>query len=561
MEYDTVDTNDADLKVDNVDLSNESSGSHHRSELLIIGSSNDHPEEHPPPAALVEAAAAVAAGHDIEMERLVGDGRGVEDSKGGEAAEEEEREGKGLDDLAARQWILRQPIIYKFCAYGFLKNLQFFEAYLYVMLLAYGYDLSHIGLLQGIQACTTGGYFVVRKWFCAFSIELRINALRSADFIDHATLSNQMMTVMCEYPSGVIADRCGKKISLLSSFIMYMVSFLLYSFGSESFAVLAIAAMLYGMGEALRSGCHKAMILQWLERHGHLKQKTFLYSRTRSFSNLGSAINAVTAVCLVVFVPGSSVIFLGSIVPMMLDFILVATYPSYLNVWSETPATMWSLVKDEFSALVTLLSHPHNRRKVLSSSIFQASHKTLKDYIQPIMVILGGEMLKQWRVSGENRVRTLTKVVIGCTYALFYLVSCAGTRNSWRIAGLFSSEKTAMDRIFDAFLVLAIGIGVFVWTELPVLVIPAYLFLYFLTNTRRPLAMSQVSELMGKKRRATVLSVESLLNSIAFFILAPACGFIAHHFGISVLFLAFGVSGLLLNFLYLSGDPVPDELT
>jgi len=522
MEYDTVDTNDADLKVDNVDLSNESSGSHHRSELLIIGSSNDHPEEHPPPAALVEAAAAVAAGHDIEMERLVGDGRGVEDSKGGEAAEEEEREGKGLDDLAARQWILRQPIIYKFCAYGFLKNLQFFEAYLYVMLLAYGYDLSHIGLLQGIQACTT---------------------------------------VMCEYPSGVIADRCGKKISLLSSFIMYMVSFLLYSFGSESFAVLAIAAMLYGMGEALRSGCHKAMILQWLERHGHLKQKTFLYSRTRSFSNLGSAINAVTAVCLVVFVPGSSVIFLGSIVPMMLDFILVATYPSYLNVWSETPATMWSLVKDEFSALVTLLSHPHNRRKVLSSSIFQASHKTLKDYIQPIMVILGGEMLKQWRVSGENRVRTLTKVVIGCTYALFYLVSCAGTRNSWRIAGLFSSEKTAMDRIFDAFLVLAIGIGVFVWTELPVLVIPAYLFLYFLTNTRRPLAMSQVSELMGKKRRATVLSVESLLNSIAFFILAPACGFIAHHFGISVLFLAFGVSGLLLNFLYLSGDPVPDELT
>eukprot|EP00465_Bigelowiella_longifila_P013478 CAMPEP_0185279938 /NCGR_PEP_ID=MMETSP1359-20130426/64813_1 /TAXON_ID=552665 /ORGANISM="Bigelowiella longifila, Strain CCMP242" /LENGTH=176 /DNA_ID=CAMNT_0027874979 /DNA_START=490 /DNA_END=1020 /DNA_ORIENTATION=- len=175
------------------------------------------------------------------------------------------------------------------------------------------------------------------------------------------------------------------------------------------------------------------------------------------------------------------------------------------------------------------------------------------------MVILGGKMLKQWRISGADRVRTLTKVVLGCMYALFYLVSCAGTRNSWRIAGRFSSEKIAMDRIFDAFLVLAIGIGVFVWTELPALVIPAYLLLYFLTNTRRPLAMSQVSELMGKKRRATVLSVESLLTSMTFFILAPACGFTAHHFGISVLFLAFGVLGLLLNVLYLSGDPVPES--
>ena len=104
-----------------------------------------------------------------------------------------------------------------------------------------------------------------------------------------------------EVPSGVIADYFGKKNELLASFGFYMVSFGLYAVGEKSFGVLVAASALYGLGEAFRSGTHKAMILMWLDRHGITKHKKFVYSRTRSFSNLGSALNAVLSVLIVVF--------------------------------------------------------------------------------------------------------------------------------------------------------------------------------------------------------------------------------------------------------------------
>lgn len=57
-----------------------------------------------------------------------------------------------------------------------------------------------------------------------------------------------------ELPSGWLADRWGMRKELCLCFVAYIVAFVFYYFGRESFANLVAAAFLYGLGEAMRSG-------------------------------------------------------------------------------------------------------------------------------------------------------------------------------------------------------------------------------------------------------------------------------------------------------------------
>jgi MFS family permease len=101
----------------------------------------------------------------------------------------------------------------KFCAYGFFKNLQLFEAFLWAVLLSWGYTLVEIGCLGGII---------------------------------------EGLTYVFEVPSGILADTFGKKRELLICFVFYIISFILYSLaGPGNFGLLVAASCCYGTGTSL----------------------------------------------------------------------------------------------------------------------------------------------------------------------------------------------------------------------------------------------------------------------------------------------------------------------
>ncbi|HHL31141.1 MAG TPA: MFS transporter, partial [Oceanospirillales bacterium] len=77
----------------------------------------------------------------------------------------------------------------KFCLYGFLKNLRFFDAFFILFLLQRGLDYTHIGILYALR---------------------------------------EIFTNVFEIPSGIIADSYGRKSALLASFVAYIVSFMLF---------------------------------------------------------------------------------------------------------------------------------------------------------------------------------------------------------------------------------------------------------------------------------------------------------------------------------------------
>ena len=187
---------------------------------------------------------------------------------------------------------------YKFCFYGFLKNLRFFEAFFILFLIERGLTFTQIGILYAIR-------------------EISINIL--------------------EIPSGIIADVFGRKKALLGSFVAYMISFAIY-FLASGFWLFTSAFILYGVGDAFRTGTHKAMIMDFLKLNGWEDQKIAYYGHTRSWSQKGSAISSLIAGLIVFYTGSYQIIFLFSIFPYLLNFLLVLSYPGDLNYSSNNPA-------------------------------------------------------------------------------------------------------------------------------------------------------------------------------------------------------------------------------
>ena len=114
---------------------------------------------------------------------------------------------------------------YKFCAYGFLKNMDFFDPFLILFFREKGLSFLEIGTLYALR-------------------EIMINIF--------------------EIPTGMLADTMGRRRTLVSAFAFYIVSFIIFYF-SGSYALFVVAIVFYGYGDAFRSGVHKAMIFVYLK--------------------------------------------------------------------------------------------------------------------------------------------------------------------------------------------------------------------------------------------------------------------------------------------------------
>jgi len=395
--------------------------------------------------------------------------------------------------------------IKKFCLYGFLKNLKFFEPYLYIYLI----QVVHLSLFQ------IGTLFSIRG----------------------------IIIYIFEVPSGIFADQYGKKTELMFCFIFYITSFFLFFLGG-SYTVVAMAMVFFGLGEAFRSGTHKAMIYSYLEQKGWFEHKTFVYGRTRSFSLIGSSLSAFVAIFLIIKLPRMQSIFLFSIIPYILDFLLIWSYPSSLNEPVESTISIKNFFTYSIKQLKNVFTNSSLRKVVISSSLFDAIFKVLKDYIQPILkdlILISGIYIV---VSMEAD--TQLKIILGLIYGVMYIFSSWVSRNVYRLNLKFKSDKL-MDISFDILGVVFFIVFFAIKTKIMLAVILLYFFLYLLKDGRRPLAVDVFGDYMKRDERATVMSIESQVGSFFMIVLAPLFGYIADRFGIAILFFVIGLSILILN--------------
>lgn len=392
--------------------------------------------------------------------------------------------------------------IVKFGFYGFLKNLRFFEPYL----------LFYLTVISGLS-------------FLQYGILLAIR---------------EIIMYIFEIPSGVIADRYGKKTELVICFLFYMSSFIVFFF-ANAFYMFIIAMVLFGLGEAFRSGTHKAMIMQYLDVNDLNLPKSKIYGQTRSMSLIGSMTMSLISIIFIIWLPQVRWLFLISIIPYLLDLLLILSYPKYLNERQESHFKLKVFLKENVIALKYAFSKRRVRSLLIEASMYQAGFKSIKDYIQPIIITLTtGIILFSSFTLDEN-----LKIYIGLIYAVIYFVSSIASRNAHKVVERFDNTKT-----INAMWLLSAAIMILLSFFLNNIVIIFFVFLtfYVFMNIRRPLMVELVGEATDKTKRASVLSIESQLTSLLIAVFAPILGAIAD-WSMRWLFIIVGAM-MALIFLY-----------
>ena len=405
--------------------------------------------------------------------------------------------------------IIKDRQYFKFSLYGFLKNLRFFDPFILLFFREMGLSFLQIGTLFSIR-------------------EIATNVL--------------------EVPTGIVADAFGRRRAMIFSFGAYIVSFLLFYF-LPTYSLYALAMVFFAMGEAFRTGTHKAMIMSYLLQTGQKQQKVAYYGHTRAWAERGAALSSIIAAALVLYSGSYRIIFLGSVIPYVAGLALMVSYPRELDGLKTKKQSVHFFeeagqqIVATIRGFIDIFRHPGFLRTLFNSASFDAVFKTVKDYIQPVLQSLALALPILVSLSGDRRVAILT----GFIYFVLYLISAFASSRAGRIEKRIPSLARSVNitYLIGGIIVLATGTLLFASSRIPAVAL--FILLYVLMNLRRPLTVGFVSEQISEGVMASGLSGESQVKTILVAALAPLVGFMADTVGIAV---ALGSMGLLLLIVF-----------
>jgi MFS family permease len=381
-----------------------------------------------------------------------------------------------------------RTMLFRFSLYGFLKNQQYYEPFIILALLEKGLSFFSIGLLIGFR---------------------------------------ELCVVFLEIPSGAIADLYGRRRSMILSFFSYIASFVIFAFGAR-LGVLFVAMFFFAIGEVFRTGTHKAMIFDWLQRQGRLDQRTKVYGFTRSWAKIGSALSALLAACFVFWSGKYSTVFLFCVFPYAINIVNLIGYPKYLDGEAKKNVSISAAARILAEAIRLSFVRKRLRHLFYESMLWEGVYKVTKDYLQPVLkrfalILPALVALPVFFAQLDETKRSA--VVIGVVFAVNFLVMGIFSRNAHRIKDWFGTEDNLVMMLWRANLMIYGLMTVCLVVGRPLLAAICFIGAGALQNVFRPAQISRFDACSSLDMRATILSVESQAKSGAAAIISPIVGY------------------------------------
>jgi hypothetical protein len=415
-------------------------------------------------------------------------------------------------------------MIGRFSLYGFLKNQQYYDYFLILAFRQMGLSYFAIGILVAFR-------------------EIMINLM--------------------EIPTGGVADLCGRRGSMIFSFVSYIISFAI--FGSSGVAatefglsqpvlisLLFLAMFFFAIGDAFRTGTHKALIFTWLSNQGRTNDVTEVYGYTRSWSKIGSAASVIVA-CVIVFKTSNYItVFFFAIIPYILNIINFLGYPKEIDCKIEEKTSLGDIVSHLKVTLVSSVKQAGLRRLILESMGFEGFFKASKDYLQPILMAaalpLTAALFADLQLSNEQK----SVVLIGPVFFLLFILSALASRNAYRLVSKAGHEDQTAKWLWGVGALVFLVLLPAMFYETHWIMITCFVVLYVIQNFWRPVLISRFYAHSDEAKGATVLSIESQAKSLSTMILAPVLGLAidlarGHSIGGSA-FWPMGALGLIISF-------------
>jgi len=324
---------------------------------------------------------------------------------------------------------------------------------------------------------------------------------------------------LMEIPSGVFADQFGKKTALIVSRASVIPAYALFAF-AESFWPFLVAMIFMAINKAFKSGTHKAYIFDYLKQYNLDTIPSEVFGKSKFWARLGEA-SASAAGGWIAAKLGFNMVFLFTLIPAVLNLINTLTYERL-----EEKHITFSL-ESHYGHIRSALQEIKNQtivfRLILNSAIFVSCIETAEKFFQPYMI--------QARIPTEW---------FGLIYMVIMAITAFGSRYAYLLEGKFSRTKIAnVAGYMGAIPVVVLGLKfITMWG------IFLFFIIFFLKTARRPAILTELNYHISSEKRATILSIDSLIRALLLFAFLPVAGYISDTFSIYTVLLIIG--GLLI---------------
>ena len=364
----------------------------------------------------------------------------------------------------------------------------------------------NISLLAGLELTS---YFGITSFWILFFIQNGLSLLQIGllESIFHGT------SLLCEIPSGMLADRFSYKTNLYLARLSSIGSSILILFGQGNFWIYAIAMMVNAWSYNFDSGTSTAFLFDSAVEAG---QK----DRYLQISSFLSGVAEVTRT-------------LGTVVAGFLIHGALA--------WTYYIAIGLSLIS---ILLIFLMKEPESKSD-------ERSHLTLKRILEVVK--------QEWQEKPVLFYWMLTYQLVGTIMCMFYFYYQQKISDlaSWQVSLIMLigsgfnllavylasqiGKKWNSNQVFPILVALT-GLALFlVGAKTPF----AYLSVYLLTNALyavyQPIYYNDLQAYLPSSVRATMLSINSMMFSLSMIVIFPLTGWFIDSFGFVAVFLVLGL--------------------
>lgn len=371
----------------------------------------------------------------------------------------------------------------------FITNLNM-QSSIWVLYLAYcGMNLMQIGLLEGIY---------------------------------HAT------SIVCEIPSGALADLVGRKKSMMLGRICVTISCIIMLF-TRNFWWFAISFLLQALGNNFNSGSEEALVYDSMICLGEEEDYIRINGRINTVIEVSQAIATVAGGVLAeysyfVCYAACTVISLLAFVPV----VFMKEPPVLKDGEKEEHLTAGRLVARHFQTSFGILASDLRILKIVTYfSVVFAAHTLLFFYSQ-----------QYYSDMGYNKIQ-ISIIMLFAGFA-----SCLGAILSERLYRRFEKKISVFSAAVIALTLVFYSIGN------PVLSIGMFIGANFFNSVLYPIESESLNRIIPSEQRATLISVNSMFFSIVMIVTFPVAGALADVWSLAPILGVFGALLLLFAFAW-----------
>lgn len=328
--------------------------------------------------------------------------------------------------------------------------------------------------------------------------------------------------ILFEVPTGAVADKVGRKVSLIFGSILWSISLLTYILG-ESFLIFAFAEIIFSLGATFKSGADTALIYDTLKNLNKEGEFQRIEGHARSFALYAQAVGSVIAGFVYevnIFLP--MIISIG----FMLITIIITLGFKDPPIILDNKRSFYQYYQQIKESGRFIIGHEKIKALILYSMVFFIFYRTGFWYFQPYM-------------EGVD----IPVKYFGVIFFIFNIIAAITSKRSYKIM-----EKTKPRTLtfmsllmivsFILMSLIHVWIGVF-----------AILLQQMARGLYRPALNKYMNKHIPSEQRATILSFQSLTNNIVVAIAFPFMGILIDHLNVFKTHLLLSILMIIMTYL------------